>query len=384
MAPLARSVLHTVTTIEGSVAHRDALPASHSAPASHAHGRDESIDVARGITIAAIVLGHVVLGVGAAQMANSQHVEDVTRGLYLLRLSTLAYLSGLFVRHGVERAGPRRFVEQRLLLFGWLYVLWSFIQGGIKVLVGSLANQPVDWVDVLRLWVPEGQLWFLPWLMSVTLVAVVVRPWTSRRRAAMSLGASCIFAVAIWGVDPGLIFTRGWALLPPFLIGCSLGAASHDRMFRSPRATMIWALAGGAVWLAVDVTWSAVPPTLGGEDRTLAGVALGVVGCIAGTGACLAWSRMLARSPAVWVLAPVGRRSLEIYLAHIVAASGVRILLLGAGVHSLAAHLVLGVLVGVVAPMVLAVVTARLGWRWAFGLPEVLQAPERRATTTAR
>ena len=354
--------------------HRDALPASHhGASSSHDHGRDESIDVARGITIAAIVLGHVVLGIGAAHMANSQHVEDVTRGLYLFRLSTLAYLSGLFVRRGVDKAGVRGFLEQRLLLFGWLYVLWSLVQGAVKVLAGSLTNQPIAWTDVLRLWVPEGQLWFLPWLMGVTVVAVLARPWASRRRAVLSLVASSVVALAVWGLEPGLIFTRGWALLPAFLLGCALGATSHDRMFRSLVATWSWALAGGAVWLVLDLAFSVVPPTLGGDDRTVSGLVLGVVGCIAGTGACLAVSRLLARTPAVWVLAPVGRRSLEIYLAHIVAASGTRILLLEVGVDNLAVHLVLGVLVGVAAPIALAAVAARLGWRWVFGLPEGLR-----------
>jgi uncharacterized membrane protein YcfT len=174
------------------MAHRDAMPeAPHGielGPAmDHVHARDESIDVARGITIAAIVLGHVVLGVGAAHMADSQHVEDVTRGLYLFRLSTLAYLSGLFVSRGVAKLGTREFVTRRLMLFGWLYLLWSIIQVVIKVLAGSLTNAPSDWWDVLRLWRPDGQLWFLPWLMSVTLVAVLARPWESRGRVCAGL-----------------------------------------------------------------------------------------------------------------------------------------------------------------------------------------------------
>ncbi len=347
-------------------------PAAVPAPVS-AHKRDQSIDVARGITIIAIVLGHVVLGVGAAHLANSQQVEDVTRGLYLFRLSTLAYLSGLFVQRGIVKAGVQGFVTQRLLLFGWLYLLWSVIQSTVKALAGSLANETMRWSEVLRFWVPEGQLWFLPWLMSVTLLVAVVKPWSSRARAVMSLGGSLALALAVWGIEPTLIFARGWALLLPFLAGCLMTAAGHARVFRSLAVAWVIALVGAAAWLGLDIGFTVVPPTLGGEDRTVSGVLLGVLACTGGTAACLAWADLLARTRASAAIGAVGRRSLEIFLAHIVVASGARIVLLQLGVESLGVHLVIGVMLGVLVPMAIAVVAERLGWGWVFGLPVALR-----------
>lgn len=335
--------------------------------------RDQSIDVARGITITAIVLGHVVLGVGAAQMAEAQQVEDVTRGLYLFRLATLAYLSGLFVQRGIAKAGTKGFVTHRLLLFGWLYVLWSVIQSSVKALAGSLTNESLGWSEVLRLWVPEGQLWFLPWLMSATLIAAVMRPWASRRRAMLSLGGALALALAVWGLDPTLIFTSGWALLLPFMAGCLMTATVHPRLFRSLAVAWGIALIGTAAWLGLVVGFTVVPPTLGGEDRTVSGVVLGVLACVGGTAACLAWASLLARTPASAVIGAVGRRSLEIFLAHIVVASGTRITLLQLGVDNLGVHLVLGVVFGVLVPMALAVGAERLGWRWVFGAPALLR-----------
>ncbi len=342
-------------------------------PAPPAHKRDQSIDVARGITIIAIVLGHVVLGVGAAQMADAQQVEDVTRGLYLFRLSTLAYLSGLFVQRGIAKAGAKGFVTQRLLLFGWLYVLWSIIQSSVKALAGSLTNESLGWSEVLHLWVPEGQLWFLPWLMGATLIAAIVKPWTSTRRATLSLGGALALALAVWGLAPTLIFTGGWALLLPFFAGCLMTAAVHARLFRSLAVAWGIALLGAAAWLGLDVAFTVVPPTLGGEDRTVSGVVLGGLASVGGTAACLAWAALLARTRASAAIGAVGRRSLEIFLAHIVVASGTRIILLQLGVDNLGVHLVLGVVLGVLVPMTLAVAAERLGWRWVFGTPSVLR-----------
>ncbi|RYB92380.1 acyltransferase [Nocardioides glacieisoli] len=349
----------------------DALTSATPAPSTHK--RDQSIDVARGITITVIVLGHVALGVGAAHLADSQQVEDVTRSLYLFRLSTLAYLSGLFVQRGVMKAGAKGFVTQRLLLFGWLYLLWSVVQGTAKALAGSLTNETMHWSEVLRLWVPEGQLWFLPWLMSVTVIAVAVKPWASRTRAVLSLGGALLLALAAWGLDPELIFMRGWALLLPFLAGCAMTASGHARVFRSLAVAWGVALMGAAIWLGLDFGFTVVPPTLGGEDRTVAGVVLGTVACVAATAACLAWASLLARTRASAAFGAVGRRSLEIFLAHIVVASGTRIALLQIGVDTLAVHLVVGVALGVFVPMALAVAADRLGWQWVFGLPGPLR-----------
>ena len=338
-----------------------------------ASARDQSIDVARGITIIAIVLGHVVLGLTAAGMQPFEHSDGVLRGLYLLRLPTLAYLSGLFVARGVARSGARGFATHRLLLFGWLYVLWSIVQGIVKAVAGSLTNSPGSWGDVLRLWIPEGQLWFLPWLMAVTVVGVVAQPWASRTRALVSVIGAGVLAIAVWGVEPTWAFTRGWSLLAPFMLGCAMTPTVHARVFR--RRVVSWCLVvvSGAIWLLVSVSTAAVPPTTGGLPRTPLGISLGVLGCIAGTAACLAVSALLARTPLRAVLAPVGRRSLEIFLAHIVVAAGARILLAEAGFTVPMLHLVLGVALGVLVPMALAVLAERWGWRWVFGLPAVLR-----------
>lgn len=335
--------------------------------------RDQSIDVARGITIIAIVLGHVVLGLTAAGMQPFEHSEGVLRGLYLLRLPTLAYLSGLFISRGVARSGLGGFATSRLLMFGWLYVLWSVIQGVVKALAGSLTNSPGSWGDVLRLWIPEGQLWFLPWLMAVTMVAVVARPWASRTRAMLSVVGAGVLAIAVWGVEPMWVFTRGWSLLAPFMLGCAMTPKLHARVFRPLVVSWRVVVVSGAIWLLVSMSAAAVPPTTGGLPRTPAGIALGVLGCIAGTAACLALSALLARTPVRAVLAPIGRRSLEIFLAHIVVAAGARVLLAEAGLGVPMVHLVLGVALGVLVPMALAVLAERWGWRWVFGLPVVLR-----------
>ncbi|NYE35774.1 fucose 4-O-acetylase-like acetyltransferase [Nocardioides cavernae] len=339
--------------------------------------RDRSVDVARGIAIVAIVLGHVERGLASSSLLPYDTALTLDRLLYLFHLATFAYLSGLFVRRAVERDGPRAMLSRRITLFVWLYLLWTVVQGTVRVAASSVANTPVTVADVARIWVPEGQLWFLPWLIGVSVVAALTQPWRSRARGAVLLALAAVLALAVWGYDPLYAFTRGWALLLPFLIGCVVTQSGHAVAARRTTVVAVAAVVGTAVWLWVGLGTTATTPTTGGDERTVPTVALGVLGCLAGTVAALAVAALVARTPVAGVVALLGRRSLEIFLAHIVVASGTRILLDRAGVGDPWMHLVAGTTLGVAVPLLVAVVADRLRWTWVFGLPRALD-PSRR------
>lgn len=261
----------------------------------------------------AIVLGHVERGLASASLLPYDTALTLDRLLYLFHLATFAYLSGLFVRRAVERDGPRRMLTRRVVLFVWLYLLWTVIQGTVRIAASSVANTPVTFDDIAKIWIPEGQLWFLPWLIAVLAVAVVSQPWRTTVRSVVVLVLAAVLAVAVWGYDPLYAFTRGWALLLPFLIGCVVSAPRHAAMARRLPVVVPSALLGIAVWLWVGLATDAVTPTTGGDGRTVDTVAVGVLGCAAGTIATLALAAMVARSPLADAVALVGRRSLEIF-----------------------------------------------------------------------
>jgi fucose 4-O-acetylase-like acetyltransferase len=336
--------------------------------------RDQSVDAARGIAIIAIVLGHVERGLVAALVLPYDTALTLDRVLYLFHLATFAYLSGLFVRSTLERDGARRMVGRRVLLFAWLYLLWTAIQGTVRVAASSVVNTPISLSDVLRIWVPEGQLWFLPWLAAVTVAAAVTKPWVSLTRGSIVLLLAAVLAIAVWGYDPLYAFTRGWALLFPFLLGCVVTHARHAAVARRLGWMTMAAVVGTAAWLWVGLQTTAASPTVGGEGRTTQTVALGVLGCAGGVIAMLALAALVARTRAAGIVSLVGRRSLEIFLAHIVVASGTRIILVQVGVTDPWMHLAVGTALGVAVPVVMATVVERVGWSWVFGLPRLVRA----------
>ena len=331
--------------------------------------RDRSVDVARALAIVAIVLGHVERGLTSALLMPFETAMTLDRVLYLFHLSTFAYLSGLFVRRSVERDGGRQVMLRRTSLMIWLYLLWTVIQGSTRVAASSVSNTAITIGDVLRIWVPEGQLWFLPWLIAVTGVAVITRPWRSSGLGGFVLAAAAVLAVVVWGFEPRYAFTLGWALLLPFLIGCVVTQSRHAVLARNLVPVAGAAVLGTGLLLWVGLTTDATPPTSGGDARTVETVAQGVLGCLAGTVALLACAALLSRSPAAGMLSAVGRRSLEIFLAHIVVTAGTRIALVQLEVTDVWVHVIAGTALGILVPIGVAVVAERLGWTWLFGLP---------------
>ena len=70
------------------------------------------------------------------------------------------------------------------------------------------------------------------------------------------------------------------------------------------------------------------------------------------------------------LMALLGRCSMEIYLLHILAASGIRIVITKLfGLHDPALHLLLGLIVGTFLPILVARTLRRRGGNWLFEWP---------------
>lgn len=81
-------------------------------------------------------------------------------------------------------------------------------------------------------------------------------------------------------------------------------------------------------------------------------------------------SQLLAAWRKVPWLSYIGRYSMEIYLMHIIAGSGVRVLLKGvAGIDDVVTHLLLGTMIGIGLPLLVAEVSRRTGFEWLFSPP---------------
>ena len=131
--------------------------------------RIEYLDIAKGIGILLVVLGH-----------NDFEVISVfvQRLIYSFHMPLFFFLCGLFVVPRLSR-GPAKFRSSLWRSVAWPYFLWSAVQIIAIWTAGSLVNSPVDDLGgrlVSILWAPPSQFWFLYGLFLFHLTAIVIVP----------------------------------------------------------------------------------------------------------------------------------------------------------------------------------------------------------------
>lgn len=328
-----------------------------------APGRIAWIDFAKGIGIALVVLGHALRGLRSSGILATDHEAEfrfVDAWIYSFHMPLFFLLSGLFANRECRR-DPGRFVRNKLATIAYPYFVWSTLQTLAQAASGGYANHKTSLGDLTRmLTIPIMQFWFF-----YALFLIALGYYALRRLGFGSVGALAVFAV-LWALQTRWSVTS-WAPLRDAInhgVYYTLGAVlaqrgAPDRLERASMAILasIVGLGYGAIAAWVSMERATTPWTT---------LALAMSGIFASAALAILLSRM-TRLDLVRVL---GVYSMEIYVAHTIASAGVRFLLQKAlKIDDLTVHLTLGLLVGLVAPAILARLCRRFHAEFLFRLP---------------
>lgn len=349
-------------------------PASEAPQAKPAAARLGAIDAARGIAIIAVVFTHVNRGLAGAGILDggSEAYQWMDRFFATWCMLLFPFLTGLFMRRSRERHGFWGFVRLRVVQWGYLYLLWFFLQSGVKLLVGDAANTTVSPVDLLQVWKVEGQLWFMPWMMIAEFFGALIMPWLSTRRTVITLVATGILSVVTWGIASPYVGLHGLALYVFYMAGTVTDPKKLAAWLDRFGSGFLWSVGLASVAIAWALTGLPLsPPTEGRPPSPVELLPLSIFTallCASGMMLiCTALSRTVLSKP----LSVVGSRTLEIYLAHILAGAGARIVLDRLGVESPAVFMIVGTVAGVVLPLFARWALEKLHFPWFFEMPRL-------------
>jgi len=333
--------------------------------------RDRSLDVAKGIAITAIVLSHVLRGLAGPDTLPRQSSTflEIDDALYSFHVAVFALLAGVFLPAGVEKRGRVAYLRPRVILFTYLYIVWTVLEAGEKQLEAVGGGDPVDNAGFLQSFLTAyGQLWWLPFMVLASVAAVAVRPWASRRRAGISTAIVAVVALAAWGWTGPWVFEEGLALLAFFWVGVLAGRERLSRLTTSRWTRWVTAL-GLLVGAALLLLTNPMPPSSWIGPRTPGGIALGVVTSASLCAAVLGIAGLLSRTALARPLGLLGERSLELFLGHILAIAGARAALDALGVESFTAQILVSTAAGLALPLGLWWLGRRLAFPWLFASP---------------
>jgi fucose 4-O-acetylase-like acetyltransferase len=265
--------------------------------------------------------------------------------IYSFHMPLFFLISGLFAERQVERSAGV-FLRDKLATIIYPYVVWSWIQSLSQIALSRYTNRKPSLDELTWILVePVQQFWFLYALFWISVIYYILRrsrlspQWVLLIFAALRLSGNISLPLKLWVV----IYFVKW-----FGIYVSLGSVFNgygwtERVNRAPA----WKLA-----LTAAVGYFVVTASLYRASDVLGVAALSTSLC--GIAATLALAVLLSRAPGLDFVRVLGVYSLEIYVAHVIASAGARIVLQKIfQVQDVATHLVIGTVCGIVFPLML-------------------------------
>lgn len=322
------------------------------------------IDIAKGIGIILVVYGHVMRGLVKANLfPNGDLVRELDNLIYSFHMPLFFFLAGLLLVPSVGRRGRSGFLWSKVDTIAYPYLVWSLIQGGIEVLLSSVTSGDASWNEVASvIWQPRAQFWFL-WALFVIFAFCAI---AVAYRSALVLVSVTVAGAAFYVYAPeGALanFQGAGEMLVFFLLG-ALFQRFHGLQLKAtpPLAIVLASLFFAAAYYFL------IRSGLRYEDRGWGGLVMAVLGIAA---LCAACSTLTGRVGAA--LAYLGGTSMYIYLMHILAASGARILVARVFPDLPSAlHLGIGMTAGIALPVVAYHLFKRFGGMWLFNPPRGL------------
>jgi len=324
--------------------------------------RADWVDCAKAIGIILVVFGHVTRGIYNAGVKIPVDLYRLTDSIiYSFHMPLFFFLSGLFFYSSFSKRGGKQLVFSKIDTVFYPYVAWSILQGCIEIFMSDYTNGNVSYSEVFALlWAPRAQFWFLYALFVVFVAASAIYSIVSKRFSALVF----LFATSLYLFPIGLFEQQAYKFLSQNLVFFSFGviftmyANVKHLSTVLPLLGMLFSFIVGQ-WLFHDYL------SLEYTGRGIESLLLALISIIFVVSLSAHLSKKSYR-----FLAFIGSSSMAIYLMHILAGSGARVILTKlVGIDSFAVHLLLGCLIGVLAPLVVLTIINRLKTPYIFFAP---------------
>lgn len=312
------------------------------------------IDVARALGITLVVFGHAERGLMSAGILSGPLWHQIDFAIYTFHMPLFFFLSGMGVRASQAKSG---FFARRAKGIVVPYVVFSLLQGGVQIVMAGQTNGELAPRDLLLIPIqPISPFWFLYVLLIYVALVSVFKPGWPLMAVAMVMTALSPLAegVSFWP----LFHVSFW---PLFQVLYFFSFYMAGVMFGAPRLPWPIGLAALAVWAVT--CFAALSNGLGFDDY----YALLMLPAAIGGSIALIW--IAQRLEFLGWVSWIGRNVIAIYVMHILAVAGTRIILMGFGIYDEAAHLVLGTSAGIALPLAALLVLQRLKLAVPVGLP---------------
>ncbi|TWI54829.1 fucose 4-O-acetylase-like acetyltransferase [Pseudomonas duriflava] len=327
------------------------------------NSRNLWVDYAKAIGILLVVYGHVIRGLinaGVITVNIKTHML-IDSMIYAFHMPLFFFLSGLFFYKSLLSRDRKGVLFNKVDTIVYPYIVWSIIQGVTEVILARYTNGSATLGEVFSLlWQPRQQFWFL-YILFLTFA----------------------LSILLYGSKSKKVFT-------PVLLTSALIYVFQEY---APRQLLLDLTIQNFVYFAFGVWFVNIAAAIEAQPARVAVVTLlitaglqyqfhivshhfymerGLMTLLIAISAILflvSLSMILARHPIQWFVT-IGTLSMPIYLMHILAGSGIRVILSKfLHIDNVYIHIFGACLIGVMAPIIAAKLLTRWNMNFLFQAP---------------
>ena len=329
--------------------------------------RLEYIDVAKGLLITLVVIGHAwraAYNNGILHNAAVYHLAD--NWIYAFHMPAFFFISGLFAIQSAQRS-VKAFISTKMRTIAYPYLLWSVIQSVLQLMMSGSTTSTITIADILKIpFDPVMQFWFLYALFFIFLFFILLRQATDSPLVFLYTGIA-LFIMVRTGYAPGYS--------PVIYLANNFIYFAAGIFFARHLPTLSRNLTGYVrlpLFLFITLLLTCFIPSASDNLAPPMYQWLAPLFAIPGMGLTLLTALLMQMKATRFtvVFGLLGKRSLEIFVAHTIFSAGFRIATAKlAGINSMSVHVTGAVVAGLVGPLLLAYLADRLRFRYLFIYP---------------
>ncbi|SVU21778.1 acyltransferase [Klebsiella pneumoniae] len=321
------------------------------------------VDYAKGFGIILVVFGHVNRGLfNAGVSINTEVYHSLDNIIYSFHMPLFFFLSGLFFIESISGKSKKKFISGKFKSIFYPYAVWSILQGCIEVILSNYTNSKTTLLSVLSFpFHPRAQFWFLYALLLIFILSCIIYNKYFTKHIPFILVLS--FLAYIYGEKIISVYYINYIFDNSvfFFLGCLV--YKYTNLLKSLLnlnsffiLTCVFILVEYLYFIRLGNNYFAL---------NLYTAAIAIVGIF--------WisnlSIVLSRYDISW-LSLLGRQSIIIFLVHILASSGVRIILTKfLHIDNWYFNISVGTIAGIILPLVFYHLAMRLKMQFLFVYP---------------
>ncbi|EPY7114592.1 acyltransferase family protein [Klebsiella variicola] len=326
--------------------------------------RETWVDYAKGIGIILVVFGHANRGLYSSGIYISPEIYHYLDNIiYSFHMPLFFFLSGLFFVSSIKNKSKGIFLWGKVKNVIYPYVVWSLIQGGVEVFFSKYTNAKTSISEVLLFPIyPRAQFWFLYALFMIFVICTIIyhKKYFLKVLPVFFLVS---FVIYVYSGDFGNGFNFNYVSqnIVFFFLGCIF--SKYYQLLMKILTNKSFAVLTCLFFLMEYLYFIQCKNNYLPLNLYTAFIAFISIAWVSNASILLSCFNLR------W-LEKIGKLSLIIYLVHILAASGTRIILSKIfHVESWFVHVLLGTFIGVTAPLIFYKLVIRYNLNFIFEYP---------------